>query len=499
MTQFELLKAKLAEIADIKGALALLSWDQEVMMPAGGIASRARQSGTLSGLQHDMYVNQAGPLLDKVEAEEYAQMDEWHQQNVREIKREMQRVRKLPTSHVMEVTQAASHSQQVWAKSRAANDFEMFKPHLKQLVDLRIREAEYYGYTTCPYDALLDMYEPGMTTLEVKSVFESVKPGLLDILGKIKECPERDETFIRKTLPVDEQLKWGVHIANSLGYSADHGRQDVSAHPFSIAMSPEDVRITTKVAPDDIREMLYSTIHEVGHALYELGLNTANYGLPAGEACSMAIHESQSRLWENQVGRSLEFWDKFLPSLASTFQPAFNGYVPFDFFRVVNKVKPSLVRISADELTYHFHIIMRFELESAMINGELKVEDLPAAWAEKTRQYLGLEVPSHAQGCLQDIHWSFGSFGYFPTYSLGSFYAAQFMAKALQDVPGLQEQLKQGNFRPLLLWLREKIHVHGRTMVASELCKKVTGETLNVEHFLTYARTKFSKVYQIEL
>jgi carboxypeptidase Taq len=498
MKHFEALRAKLAELADLKGALALLSWDQEVMMPPAGIASRARQSATLSGMQHDIFVQQVGPLLKLVEYEELGQMDEWHRGNIAALRREFDRVEKLPTAHVMEVTQVASQSQQVWAAARAANRFEDFKPWLEKLVELRRKEAEYYGYATVPYDALLDGYEPGMTTQEVKRIFEEVKPGLSKLIARIKEAAPVDERAFACQIPADLQLKFGMEVAQRLGYTTDHGRQDISSHPFSIAISPEDVRITTKVTVGDLREMLYSTIHEAGHALYELGLSMDHYGLPAAEACSMAMHESQSRLWENNVARSLAFWQHFQPLAAQHFPGYFASVTPLEIAKAVNVVKPSLVRISADELTYHFHIIVRFELESALINGEMEVVQLPEAWKQRMEQYLGITPTSDAVGCLQDIHWSFGSFGYFPTYSLGSFYSAQFMAAAEKEIPNLSSEIVKGNFLPLLQWLRRNVHQHGRTLLASEICERATGEKLNVSHFLSYANAKFGELYGLK-
>ena len=497
MNHFSNLRLKLEQLADLKGAIALLSWDQEVMMPAGGITFRARQSATLSGLQHEMYVNEVGPMLKAVEQEEYDGMDEWHQANVRALRHEMDRVEKLPTAHVMEVTQVASQAQQVWAKARAENDFSAFRPWLEKLVALRRKEAEYYGYTTVPYDALLEGYEPGMTTERVKAVFEEVKPGLKALLERIRNGSAPSDVIQGKGLASDAQLKFGMAVGQRLGYSPDHGRLDLSSHPFSIAVSPEDARITTKVAATDLSEMLYSTIHETGHALYEMGLDTAHYGLPACEACSLAIHESQSRLWENNVGRSLPFWQAMRPLLLEHFPDTFHSALEQDLYGTVNRVSPSLIRISADELTYHFHIILRFELESALINGQLEVADLPKAWNEKMAAYLGAVPPSEREGCLQDIHWSFGSFGYFPTYSLGSFYAAQFMAAAERQIPTLWQEISKGNFRPLLQWLRENVHQHGRTLSAEELCRRATGETLNVSHFLAYANRKFGDIYKL--
>ncbi len=497
MKHFEALRAKLAEIADVKGAIALLSWDQEVMMPPAGIASRARQTSTLSGIQHEMLIAQAAPLLRAVEEHEFGQMDEWHQGNIRALRREFDRMEKLPTSHVMEVAQVASQSQQIWANARAANQFSAFQPWLEKLVQLRRKEAAYYGYGAVPYDALLDGYEPGMTTEKVKRVFEEVKPGLTQLIQRIRSQAPVNESCFDCEIPANLQLKFGEEVAQRLGYTADHGRQDISSHPFSIAISPEDVRITTKVSPKDLREMLYSTIHEAGHALYELGLSMEHLGLPAAEACSLAMHESQSRLWENNVGRSIAFWEHFQGIATQHFPGFFASTTPLELAKAVNVVKPSLIRISADELTYHFHIIARFELESDLINGVLEVADLPAAWNDRMEKYLGIRPTTDAQGCLQDIHWSFGSFGYFPTYSLGSFYAAQFMAAAERDIPHLTREIAAGNFLPLLQWLRTKIHSHGRNLLPRELIMQATGKEISSQPLMKYLSRKLKDVYRL--
>ncbi|MCL4109101.1 UNVERIFIED_CONTAM: hypothetical protein GTU68_031013 [Idotea baltica] len=342
---------------------------------------------------------------------------------------------------------------------------------------------------------MLNLYEPDLKSSTVQKVFDGFKGDLLDLLKAIAQQEQVDESFLLQPLHTDHQLAYGAMIAEAIGYDFDRGRLDVSPHPFSVGMSPSDTRITTMIQSDDIREMLFSTIHEVGHAMYEQGLPEEHLGWPQGSYCSLSIHESQSRLWENNVARSLPFWEQFFGKLRVLYPNLLIGNTPEDAFKAVNRVQPNLIRISSDELTYHFHVLLRFELELALINGELSVKDLPDAWNAKIKDYLDLDVPSAQKGVLQDIHWSHGSFGYFPTYSLGSFYAAQFMNQAKQDIDGLEAGFAKGEFAPLKTWLNENIHQHGKLYNAEELCKRVTGETLNVSHFTAYAREKFGRVY----
>jgi len=338
-----------------------------------------------------------------------------------------------------------------------------------------------------------------MRASQIKAVFEPFKAELRGLLDQIKDCPQVPDAFLNQPIAPQTQLSFTEIVLKAMGFSFDHGRQDISAHPFSLAVDPQDVRITTRVDEHDIREALYSSVHEGGHALYEQGLSVEHIGLPVSEACSLSIHESQSRLWENNIARSLPFWEHFFPTLASMYPDQLIGKTPVDLFKAVNLVTPGLIRISTDELSYHFHIILRTELEDALINRQLKVADLPAAWNEKVKNYLGLDVPNDAQGVLQDIHWSHGSFGYFPTYSLGSFYAAQFVDAAKHAIPGLDSDIRKGEFGQLKSWLNQEIHAQGRLYSSEELCTRVTGKPLDVQHFIRYAKAKYSQVYGIQL
>lgn len=497
MSAYENLGEKLIELQHLMAANALLAWDQETMMPTGGAGQRARQMSTLQGMYHQMATTQIPSLLEAAEAEIGADSSVSAKRNLMKVRTDLERKSKLPVEHVKATSRAISEAFHAWHQAKPADDFGAFQPYLEKLLELKIQEAEYYGYEENPYDALLESYEPGLKASTVQSVFDGFKGELLDLLKEIKARPQVDEGFLLQNVEADAQLAYGLQVIQSMGYSLEFGRQDLAPHPFSISIAPTDVRITTMVDQKDIREMLYSTIHEAGHALYERGLPEAALGWPEAEACSLSIHESQSRLWENNVARSYEFCDHFFEPMRALFPDKLKGKTAEDLFKAVNRVSPNLVRISSDELTYHFHILLRFELELALVNRDLKVADLPAAWNSKVKEYLGIDVPSDTKGVLQDIHWSHGSFGYFPTYSLGSFYAAQFMAQAEKEITDLKGSFAQGQFLSLKGWLNDKIHRHGKLYNSEELCEMVTGEKLNIAHFSAYARKKFGKVYGI--
>ena len=363
------------------------------------------------------------------------------------------------------------------------------------MVDLKREEAELLGYDEHPYDALMDAYEKGARTSQIRELFSGVRSQLVEFVRQIADAPQVDDQLMNGHFDKDIQWQYGLDVLKKMGYDFDTGRQDISAHPFTTSFGSKDVRVTTRVDEANFRNMLWSCIHEGGHALYEQGLPVAQYGMPGGEAVSLGIHESQSRLWENNVGRALPFWTSEYPELQRRFPAAFNN-VPLDaFYKAMNKVEPSLIRTEADELTYHFHIMIRFEIEVGLIEGSLEVKDLREIWNDRYKTYLNLQVPNYSVGILQDIHWSHGSIGYFATYSLGSFYAAQFYNQAVLDLPGLEDDLRQGQTNRLLNWLRENIHQHGRRYSSDELCRRITGESLNFDHFMGYAEKKYRGIY----
>jgi len=484
------------KVVDIDYASAVLQWDQETYIPEKGAEFRAQQLSTLSGLAHDIYVApELGTIMNELIKAKLS--DRIQSRNVELSHKDYFREKKYSTDFVIEISNETSKAFHNWVKAREENNPSLFLPNLEKLVELKRREADFLGYEDHPYNALMDDYEPGAKVKEIDVLFTEVRNHLKEFIKRIaaKPAPKSDFLFFK----YDKQKQWdfGIDILKQMGFDFTAGRQDISVHPFTTSFNPKDVRITTKVEENDFRSMTWSCIHEGGHALYEQGLSSEQYGLPCGEACSLGIHESQSRLWENVVGRSLNFWKANYSKLQNLFPENLSAVSLEDFYKSINAVKPSLIRIEADELTYHFHIMIRYELEKRMIEGSLKVTDVPDAWNEAYKNYLGVDVPTYRQGMLQDVHWSHGSFGYFPTYSLGSFFAVQFYNTAKKEVSDLEKNISEGNMKPLLDWLREKIHKHGRYYNPQELCEVVTGEKLNYRYFKQYAEEKYSNIYNI--
>lgn len=491
---YEKYKNCLQEIADIRYATALLQWDQETYMPAGSLATRSRQIATLSELAHTKFTDASVGELLKALLERTDLTDE-QRSNLELSNYDYNQQVRLPAAFVRELSETVSQAFNHWADARHQNRFSIFSPWLKKLTALKRKEADYLGYKVHPYDALLNQYERGCTSAQLDQLFSILKPQLAELLTAIREHPQVDDSLLLKQYPEDQQWAFSMDMLKKMGYDFQHGRQDKAAHPFTVNFSAEDVRITTRIKEDDISYMTWSTIHELGHALYEQGLPKEQYGLPLGEAASLGIHESQSRLWENNIGRSLAWCRYFLPVLQSYFPGQLNGHTPEELYRAINKVQPSLIRTEADELTYHLHIIIRYELEKALIEGSLEVSDLPSAWNAKYAQYLGIEVPDDAKGCLQDVHWSHGSFGYFPTYSLGSLYTAQISGCIQKELPEFEKFLQEGQFDIIKDWLSGRIYIHGRKYTSEELCKRVTGKGLDPADFMQYARDKYRFIY----
>ncbi len=489
-------RLQLQRIADVNFASGVLAWDQETYMPPGGAELRARQQSTLAGINHDMVTSEElGKTLEQLENDKT--LDEAQQANIRQTLKDYRRAKKYTREFVEEMSRTVSEAFNAWQEAKTKSDFSIFAPKLEKLVGLKKQECELLGYAETAYDALLDLHEPGLTTKETDQLFNDVRGSLVPFVKTIMAKPLHSAEVLHRNYPKDRQWDYSVHLLRELGFDFNYGRQDISIHPFTINFGAQDVRVTTRIDEENLADCVTGTIHECGHALYEQGLPAESYGLPSGEAVSLGIHESQSRLWENNVGRSLQFWTGQFPELLKHFPEQMSGIAPHDIFSAVNVVQPSLIRINADELTYHFHVMVRFEVEKALFSNQLKVADIPAYWNQRYRDYLGIDVPKDSEGCLQDVHWSHGSFGYFPTYSIGSFYAAQFFAKAKKDIPNLEQEIEAGNFKPLLAWLRDNIHRHGKRYQAKELCERVTGEKLNFAHFMTYAKEKYGALYGI--
>lgn len=496
MANYSKYKELLRKIADVQYASAVLNWDQETYMPPKGAEFRAQQLSTLAGIAHELSTTEElGELLEHLKNDD--SLTEKEKRNIKESLKKYKDNKKYTTEFVQQLSKTISEAFQSWQKAKSENNFSIFAPFLEKLVKLKRDECCILGFQTHPYDALLDQYEPEAKTADLEVLFADVRSQLVDFVKQIAAKPQNQESFMFAHYNKQKQWDFGMNLLKQMGYDFDAGRQDVSSHPFTTNFSSEDVRVTTRINENDLNEMIWSCIHEGGHALYEQGLPASEYGLPSGEYISLGIHESQSRLWENNVGRGLSYWKANYKKLNETFPENLKNVSVDDFYKAMNIVKPSLIRTSADELTYHFHVLIRFEIEKALIEGSLEVKDLPGYWNKKYKEYLGIDVPSDAQGVLQDIHWSHGSFGYFPTYSLGSFYAAQFYAHAKKDIANLESEIENGNMSPLLDWLRLKVHKYGKFHTAKDLCIIITGEKLNFKYFMDYAKIKYSKLYDL--
>lgn len=501
------LRTQLLTIQQINSAASLLSWDMETYMPAGGGTARADQIATLQGLAHDRLVSPdierlLGQWVDLQTGElQPRAADSWDESAralLREVWRDFSRAKKLPSDFVVRLGRECSLAQQVWVEARAKNDFKRFLPNLTTILALKKEEAGYLGYAHSPYDALLDHYEPGSTVGQLAPLFEKLKARLVPLLKAVSASPVAiDDGFLHEAYDSARQVEFGRLVLTAMGYDFERGRLDLSAHPFTTSFHPTDVRVTTRVFERDLASCLFSCIHEGGHGLYDQGLDPRHYGTPLGDTISLGIHESQSRLWENCIGRSRPFWRGFYPLLQQTFPEQLNK-VPLDrFYAAINKVQPSLIRVEADELTYNLHIMLRFEIEQDLIEGRLKLEDLPEVWREKMQAYLDTVPATDAEGVLQDIHWSMGAFGYFPTYTLGNLYSVQFFNQAKQELTGLEQEIEAGRLTGLRQWLGQKIHQWGRMFTADHLVQRVTGRSLTPDPWLTYVEQKYGELYQL--
>jgi carboxypeptidase Taq len=489
------------EAATLRSTSSLLGWDQETNMPPAAAEFRAEQLALVSSLMHERFTSpRVGELLAQCRADAVLMDDATAAANLRELARDYGRATRLPPSLVHEMAETSSRAMHVWRDARERNDWATFAPWLEKTVGLVRRKAEAYGWPEGGelYDALLDEFEPGMTTAEVTRTFHALRAGLAPLIRAVAESGvEPDTAWQGVRVPVERQVEFNREIVRRMGFDLDAGRLDVSAHPFCDGVAPGDTRLTTRYAEDQFVSALMGTMHETGHALYEQNLPKAgHYGQPVAEAASTGIHESQSRMWENFVGRSRPFWEWALPQIQQSL--AVPGLERLDMetaYRGMNVIRPSLIRIESDEATYNLHIMLRFDLERALLSGDLAVADLPAAWNERMRADLGVEVPDHAHGAMQDIHWSMAAFGYFPTYTLGNLYAAQFWAAARQALPALDDDLRRGEFGSLLGWLKANVHAHGRRYTAPELCQRITGQPLSHEPLLRYLEAKVRPVY----
>jgi carboxypeptidase Taq len=485
----------------LHSASSVLMWDMETMLPEKGTEARSEQMRMLAGLVHERRTTERmGELLAAAEGEASASGDTTAQANIRELRRDYDQLTKLPQSLVEEMTKTRSLAQHAWSKARDANDFAAFLPWLEKQVELNRRKAECLGAPAGGelYDALLDQYEPEMTAARTEEIFTPLRAFTVDLLERVRTSgADVDDTLATTPLPVEQQKRFVRRVVEAIGFDFEAGRMDDSTHPFCEGAAPGDTRLTNRYREDAWCDALSSGMHEAGHGMYEQGLPAERWGSPAGEAISLGIHESQSRMWENQIGRSLPFWEWALPIAQDIFGSALDGATPETMHASANTVQPSFIRVEADEVTYNLHIMLRFAMERAMLAGELKPKDLPGAWNERFKADFGLDVPDDRRGCLQDIHWSMGAIGYFPTYTFGNLYAAQLWDAMGETITNRDELVRRGEFAPILDWLRTNVHAHGRTYKAEDLCERITGKPLQADPLRAYLGGKVKAVYGV--
>ena len=496
----KLLKEKLAELADLRAASAVLGWDQLVNMPEGAAVDRGEQIATIEKIQHEKFTSdEMGQLL--VDLTEYIKQldpDSDDARLVKLAKRNFDKQSKVPTEYVTEFARESTVAQSVWEKAKGASDFSMFQPNLERLVELRREYADFFQPWNHVYDPLLDDFEPGMKTSEVQEIFNILRPKQVELIKAISEKEKVDRSFLYLNFPEKKQWDFGKEVITKFGYDWKHGRQDKSAHPFTTSFGINDVRITTRVNENYLPTAMFGTFHECGHALYEMGIAQNLNRSPLADGASMAVHESQSRMWENLVGRSKQFWSHFYPRLQELF-PSQLGNVSLEkFYRGINAVEPSLIRVEADEATYNLHITLRLELEFDLMEGSMAVKDAPDAWNQKFEEYFGIIPSNDAEGILQDVHWSFGGFGYFPTYALGNLISAQLWEKMSEEIKDLEGKIENAEFDVILVWLRENIHVHGAKYEPQELVQKITGSKITPEPYIKYLNSKFGEIYGLQ-
>jgi carboxypeptidase Taq len=496
--KIEQLRTLLNEISDLNYISALLGWDQQTYMPSGGAEARGNQLALIGRLAHERGTSaELGKLLDELKPYTAGlDPDSDDARLVKVTKRDFDKATRVPSSYIVTFAQVTTLAQQAWMEARNKSDFSIFRPHLEKIVDLRQEYAAFFPDFEHPYDALLDDFEPGMKTEEVKDIFEGLRPKLVGLIKAIAAKPQVDDSFLHQPFDQNNQWSFGEEVITKFGYDWKRGRQDKSAHPFTTEFGLNDVRITTRVDPNFLNPMLFGTMHECGHALYSMGAapELERTGLERG--ASLAFHESQSRMWENLVGRSFPVWEYFYPRLQEVF-PQFSSVRLDTFYKGINKVQPSLVRVEADEASYNLHIMLRLDIEIALLEGKVAVKDLEAVWNAKMEEYLGITPTDAATGVLQDVHWSGGMLGYFSTYALGNLISVQLWEKINQDIPDLNDQFCAGKFDSLLGWLREHVHRYGAKFEPQELMQKITGSNIDPAAYVRYLTKKFGEIYSL--
>ena len=498
MDTLALYQKYLREISKLNSAVALLVWDQRTYIPKGGHEARAEVVGKLSTMAFEMSVSdELGGYLEALEGQDG--LSEAQQASVRVVGKQYRRTKAIPATLFEQYVIDRSKSEAAWEQAKESGNFAQFEPHLTKMVDYAKQFAEYYGYEDCAYDALLEEFEPGMTCRELKTIIEPLREQLVPLLRRLMEDGTApDGSQLAGSFPVDKQHELSLRALRAMNYDFDHGRMDDTVHPFTIGIAPGDVRVTNRFIETMPLSGLMSAMHEGGHALYDLGMPAELHYLGLGNGASFGFHESQSRMWENMVGRSLPFWTLFRDEVVDVF-PQLSSATAEELYRAANVVQPSLIRVEADEVTYNLHIMVRFEIEQALFDGSLAVSDLPDAWNAAMEKYLGVRPSNNAEGVLQDVHWSGGMFGYFPSYMLGNLYAAQLYAAIRRDMPDLDERIARGDTKSLLDWTREKIHLMGQIHEPADLIQEVTGEPLSPSYFLDYIKAKFFPIYGLSV
>jgi carboxypeptidase Taq len=487
---FNLFKQKMYEIQQLNAMGALLSWDMEVKMPHGGDKSfRADQSSMISGMIHERYTSSdLSDIIDKLSVD--SSLSDKDKKEVSITKKGIDKSKKLSKAFVEKESKITSEAYSIWEKAKENSDFNLYKPALNQIVDLLKEKCELYGYEAHPYDALMDSYEEGMTVTQLDPLFNDVSKRLGILIEKVIASQPTKTHYLTQKFEIDKQVKLNEKIIALIGMNPDFYRMDVSSHPFCTHFHPTDVRITTRYSETDLMSSIWSSIHESGHAMYEMGLKNGIIGLPSSQSTSLGIHESQSRFYENNIGRSLAFVEQILPLIADAFPDQMKGVSAKALFHEINYVEPSFIRTESDELTYHYHIMIRYEIEKKLMSGELKADDVRDYWNDMYKTYLKIDVRNDAKGCLQDVHWSFGGVGYFPTYSLGSFYAAQWYQEIAKKID-INQLIVSNQFSKIGDWHSDHIHQHGALLNSDEICVKATGKSLDFGEFESYISDKF--------
>jgi len=492
-TELEAFKEHLGVVQDLRSMQALMGWDLETYMPKQAAGLRGAQMGTLAKLAHERVTDpKMGQWLASLSGQKLPKVDA---ALVRVVQRDYDRSIKIPTKLLEQFVKATTDAHHLWIEARDQKNFKHFEPILKTIIELNREMAECVGYASSPYDALMDEYEPDLTVAQLDPLFESLKNNLVPLLKKITSSPQPDTKFLDQLFASDKQLLFSQQILEAMGFDFNAGRLDLSVHPFTSGTGYSDVRLTTRVHENDLFSCLSSSMHEGGHGLYEQNIDPTMARTPLAEGTSLGIHESQSRLWENLIGKSESFWKAYFNDLQRLFKPQLDNVTVDQLYKAINRVQPSFIRVEADEVTYNLHILVRYEIEKALIENKLPVSEIPGAWNAKYQEYLGITPPDDTLGCLQDVHWSHGSFGYFPTYTLGNLYSAQFYTTALKAIPDLESQLAQGKMLPLKNWLAQQIHHPGRSETPSDIIQRVAGEPLNAKYFTDYLSKKYGSLY----